>query len=53
MQQWWGGGVWMVVVWGIGLVHDSEREKGGKETKIRERRYIILGNILYCVDILF
>ena len=24
-----------------------------KEKEIRERRYIILGNIFYCIDILF
>ena len=29
------------------------RKRGGRETEIRERRYIILGNIFYCVDILF
>ena len=29
------------------------RKRGGGETEIRERRYIILGNIFYCVDILF
>ena len=43
--EWWLCGV-------LGLF-TPVREGGGKETEIRERRYIILGNILYCVDILF
>ena len=31
VQQRWGGGVWMVVVWGIGFVHDGEREWGKRD----------------------
>ena len=32
VQQWWGGEVWMVVMWGIEFVHSSERE-GRKRDK--------------------
>ena len=35
MQQLWGGGVWMVVVWGFGFIHGGEREV----EKEREREW--------------
>ena len=43
--EWWLCGV-------LGLF-TAVRERGRRETRIRERRYIILGNIFYCVNILF
>ena len=45
-----GFGWWLCGVLGFFMM---VRDKGGSETEIRERRYIILGNIFYCVDILF
>ena len=44
-----GFGWWLYGVLGL---FKAVREKGGRETEIRERRYIILENIFYCVDIL-
>ena len=44
-----GFGWWLCGVLGL---FKAVREKGGRETEIRERRYIILENIIYCVDIL-
>ena len=44
-----GFGWWLCGVLGL---FKAVREKGGRETEIRERRYIILENIFYCVDIL-
>ena len=38
----------------LDTIYFAENEKLlMKEKEIRERRYIILGNIFYCVDILF
>ena len=45
----------MVVVWGFGFFHsddreverEREREGGGKETKMRGKRDIIIANIYY------
>ena len=45
-----GFGRWLFGVLGL---FTAIRERGGRETEIRERKYIILGNIFYCVDILF
>ena len=45
-----GFGWWLCGVLGLSI---AVRDRGGRETEIRERRYIILGNIFYCVDILF
>ena len=45
-----GFGWWLCGVLGLST---AVRDRGGRETEIRERRYIILGNIFYCVDILF
>ena len=45
-----GFGWWLCRVLGL---FTAVREKGRRETRIRERRYIILGNIFYCVNILF
>ena len=45
-----GFGRWLCGVLGLFM---AIRERGGRETEIRERKYIILGNIFYCVDILF
>ena len=45
-----GFGWWLCGVLGL---FTTVRESGGRETEIKEKRYIILGNIFYCVDILF
>ena len=45
-----GFGWWLCGVLGL---FTAIREKGGRETETREMKYIILGNIFYCVDILF
>ena len=42
----------MVVMWGFGFIHGSER-KVEKEREIREMRDIILDYIFYYLDILF
>ena len=43
----------MVVVWGFQFVHggerERERERGGRETKIRGKKDIIIANISVCV----
>ena len=45
-----GFGWWLCGVLGL---FTAVRERGGRETEIREMRYIVLGNIFYCVNILF
>ena len=35
VQQWWGGGVWMVVVWGYWVCSRQWERGGGRETEIR------------------
>ena len=50
MQQWWGCGVLMVVVWGFGFVHGGVRER---ETETRGKREIIIANIYFIVWIYY
>ena len=46
MQQWWGCGVLMVVVWGFGFVHGGVRERERDRNERKERDY-------YCKYIYF
>ena len=43
MQQWWGCGVLMVVVWGFWVC--SQRCERERETETRGKREIIIANI--------